>query len=81
MHVCVREKERLLYLYGSLPGQYIWQQLVDEVLHTLMLRGAFQKKLEGLLVPVIINNQTLQWKSHGKVSGKIRQYEIFIVTA
>ena len=51
---------------GRLPGQYIWQRVVDKVLHTLMLGGALQKKLEGFLVPVIINNQTLQWRGHGK---------------
>lgn len=65
---------------GSLPGQYIWQQIVDEVLHTLMLRGALQKKLEGFLVPAIIMNQTLQWRCHGKLSGK-KKVQIFSSTA
>lgn len=70
--VCVR---------GSLPGQYIWQQIMDEVLHTLMLRGALQKKLEGFLVPAIIMNQTLQWRCHGKLSGQKEKVQIFSSTA
>lgn len=51
--VCVCER---------LPAQYIWQQTMDEVPHTLMLRGALQKELKGFLVPSIIINQTVQWR-------------------
>ena len=55
-----------------LPSQYIWQQLVDEVLHALMLSGALQEKLEGFLVPAIIKNQTLQRRCHVELSGRRR---------
>lgn len=51
-----------------LPSQNIWQHIVDEVLHTLMLGGTLQKKLEGFQIPAVIFNQTLNCRRHGESS-------------
>lgn len=51
-----------------LPSQNIWQHIVDEVLHTLMLRGTLQKKLEGFQIPAVIFNQALHCRRHGELS-------------
>lgn len=62
--------ELLKAVCGRLPGQYIWQFIVDEVPHTLVFRRALQKKLEGFLVSVIIINQTLEGRCHDSQSAK-----------
>lgn len=51
-----------------LPSQNIWQHIVDEVLHTLMLSGTFQKQLEGFQIPAVIFNQALHCGRHGRFS-------------
>lgn len=43
---------------------------MDEVLHTLMLSGTLQKKLEGFQIPVAIFNQALHCRRHGEFSVK-----------
>lgn len=51
-----------------LPSKNIWQLFVDEVLHTLMLSGTLQEKLEAFLIPAVVQNQAPHCRRHGRIS-------------
>lgn len=40
---------------------------MDEVLHTLMLSGTLQEKLEAFLIPAVVQNQAPQRRRHGGI--------------
>lgn len=79
---------RLLYshpnkggpFWGGLPGEDVWQFVVDEVSHTLVFRGAVQEKLEGCLVSTVIVHQTFQCRCHGSKSGRKTDIYMIITT-
>lgn len=50
----------ICYSVDCLPGQYVRQDIVDEVMHTHMLSGTLTEKLEGLHVLAIIMRKILQ---------------------